>query len=333
MAGINNFKKKNMKKIFAFLILVIAMVSCYDDYVKDFDYNAVYFPYAIDVRTFVVGEGMKIEIGADIGGVIKNTTDRNVDFALDNSLINTAALTAMQAGAPYVVSSVEGLSSISPIPANYYTLSNTSRIVIKAGQHMGSIVMKADSAAFLADANTRKAAYAIALRITGTDADRVLDSLKTTIIGLKYENMLFGIYRHGGISIQKNSSGIVIDTTRYYSSINQLNVKTWTLNTIAPNALSVKGYSGVASTKDELVLTLNGTDIAVSRATGSAFDYQPDGGSTFNRSKLLQDRKIYLKYKYVNLAGNTVFAADTLYFRNRIRDGVNEWQDANPANY
>ncbi len=42
------------------------MVSCYDDYIKDFDYTTVYFPYQIDVRTFVVGEGMKIEIGADL---------------------------------------------------------------------------------------------------------------------------------------------------------------------------------------------------------------------------------------------------------------------------
>ena len=69
-----------MKKIFAFLILSIALVSCYEDYIKDFDYNAVYFPYQIDVRTVVVGEGMKIEIGVALGGVMENTKDRNVRF-------------------------------------------------------------------------------------------------------------------------------------------------------------------------------------------------------------------------------------------------------------
>ena len=57
-----------MKKIFVFLIVSIAMVSCYDDYIKDYSYNTVCFPYQIDVRTFVVGEGMKIEIGAALGG-------------------------------------------------------------------------------------------------------------------------------------------------------------------------------------------------------------------------------------------------------------------------
>jgi hypothetical protein len=48
---------------------------------------------------------------------------------------------------------------------------------------------------------------------------------------------------------------------------------------------------------------------------------------------LLQNRKILLNYKYVNAAGNTCYAKDTLTFRNRVRDGVNEWQDENPANY
>ena len=82
-----------------------------------------------------------------------------------------------------------------------------------------------------------------------------------------------------------------------------------------------------------MVLTLNGNDIAVSSATGSTFTYQPDRASNFNRPKLLQDRKIFLSYKYVNATGNTCYATDTLTFRNRIRDGVNEWQDEDPSHY
>jgi hypothetical protein len=52
-----------MKKLFAFLILSIALVSCYEDYVKDFTFDAVYFPNKIDVRTVVVGEGLKVKVG------------------------------------------------------------------------------------------------------------------------------------------------------------------------------------------------------------------------------------------------------------------------------
>jgi hypothetical protein len=59
--------KNNMKKILALLILSVALVSCYEDYVKDFNYSSIYFPYQVNVRSLIVGEGMKIEIGADLG--------------------------------------------------------------------------------------------------------------------------------------------------------------------------------------------------------------------------------------------------------------------------
>ncbi|MCE5348206.1 MAG: DUF1735 domain-containing protein [Bacteroidales bacterium] len=322
-----------MKKILAFLILSVVMVSCYDDYIKDYDYDAIYFPYQIDVRTFVVGEGMNIEIGAALGGVMENTEDRIVDFVLDNSLITPERLTAMKTGATYIKESVAAVTTLLPLPANYYTLSNSNSMLIKAGQHMGSVVLKADSSAFLSDVATINATYAIPLYITRADADSIIERKRFAVIGLKYENMLFGNYYHGGVTIEKDASGTAIDTVLYYTTIPQVQAKTWALKTIAPNALVVKGYSSNSSAKDEMVLTLNGNDISVSSATGSTFTYLPEGASTFNRAKLLQDRKIYLSYKYVNAAGNTCYAQDTLTFRNRIRDGVNEWQDENPSHY
>ena len=322
-----------MKKILAFLTLSVAMVSCYDDYIEDYDFNAVYFPYQIDVRTIVVGEGMNIEIGATLGGVLENTKDRNVDFIIDNALITPARLLAMKAGATYIKNSVLSVTTLSPLPTTYYTLSNSNRIVIKAGQYMGSVVMRADSAAFLADAATINASYAIPLYITSADADSILEPKRFAVIGLKYENMLFGNYYHGGVTLEKNASGTVVTTIPYYTTIPQVQAKTWALITVAPDALAIKGYSAIASAKNELVLTLNGNNIAVSSATGSTFAYQSDGASTFNRPKLLQDRKIFLSYKYLNAAGNTCYATDTLTFRNRIRDGVNEWQDENPSHY
>jgi hypothetical protein len=85
-----------MKKILTFIILSIAMVSCYDSYIYDFTYTSVYFFYQKDVRTFVVGEGMKIQVGADLGGVRENTMDRTVSFVLDNALITPALLNSMK---------------------------------------------------------------------------------------------------------------------------------------------------------------------------------------------------------------------------------------------
>ena len=65
-----------MKKILALILLSIAAVSCYDNYIYDFTYTGIYFPYQMDVRTFVVGEGMKFEVGAALGGVRKNEINR-----------------------------------------------------------------------------------------------------------------------------------------------------------------------------------------------------------------------------------------------------------------
>ncbi len=322
-----------MKKILIVLLLAAAMGSCYNDYVTDFDYDGIYFPYQTDVRTFVVGEGMKIEVGAALGGVRENTRDRVVTFAIDNSLVNAAALTAMKNGAQYIKDAVAPVTTLLPIPANYYTLSDNSKMVIKTGQHMGSVVMKIDSAKFCADPNALFANYAIPFNMLTADADTILSTKRTAVIGLHYENMLFGNYWHGGVTTVKDATGATISTIVYYTAINQPENKTWKLTTVAPNALVSNGISDNTTAKQEMLLTLDGANIIVSTMTGSTFPVQPNGASTYNRAKLLQNRKILLNYKYVNAAGNTCFAQDTLTFRNRVRDGVNEWQDENPANY
>ncbi len=322
-----------MKRIFISLLVSIALVSCYKDYINDNTFDAVYFPNTLDVRTVVVGEGMKVKIGAELGGVRENTIDRNVSFILDNSMVTPALLTLMKANSnTYIKTPMASVTSLLPLPANYYTLSNTGTIVIKAGQHSGTITLKVDSAAFLADAATLYPQYVIPFYITKADADSIIEPMRTAKVGIKYENMLFGNYLHGGVTTV-DSAGTIVKPIVYYTSINQGDTKIWNLTTLAPNALSSNGYSNTTSTtKKELVLTLNGTDIAISTAAGSSNTYLADGASIFNRAKLLQNRKIFLKYKYV-VGVKTFHCQDTLTFRNRIRDGVNEWQDENPLNY
>ena len=55
--------------------------------------------------------------------------------------------------------------------------------------------------------------------------------------------------------------------------------------------------------------------------------------SHHNGAKLIQDREIYLNYMFSNGDGTTTVVTDTLKFRNRMRDGINEWQDENTQNY
>jgi hypothetical protein len=324
-----------MKKIIAFIILSIALVSCYDSYINDYLYTAIYFPYQVDVRTFVVGEGMKFDVGACLSGVRANTMDRNVSFTLDNSLITPALLAKMKAASqPYIKNPATPVVTLLPLPSNYYTITDASTMVIKKGWYEGGVTIRPDSTTFLNDSvNTINATYILPFSITAADADTILPLKHTNTVGVKFENMLFGNYWHGGAAVVNRPAKT--DTTIVYRwAVNDGATKIWTLTTIGPNTLVSNGYYSQQTTKNELKLVLKGNKVYVSSSTGSSFTYLPDGECTFNRPKLLQDRKIFLKYTYVN-AGNTYtyHCTDTLTFRNRLRDGVNEWQDENPSHY
>lgn len=320
-----------MKKITTVLLLLsVLMTSCYKDYIEDFDYTAIYFMYQTNVRTFVVGEGMKIEVGAALSGVRENSSDRIVNFDMDTKLINASILAAMKAGAGYIKEAVGSVDTLKVMPASYFTISDNSQMVIKKGNHSGSVVIKADSARFLNDITTIKPVYAIPFYIASADADSIPKGKRYTVIALKYENMLFGNYWHGGVTTVKDSTGKVVKTVKYFTTIPSPESKVMTLKTVAPNALVTNKISDQSGA---MKITLNGGNITVSKADGSGVNVISDGASIFNQAKLLQDRKIVLKYKFANTDGTTSFAQDTLTFRNRIRDGVNEWQDENPSHY
>lgn len=324
-----------MKKIFALLILLMSITSCYEDYLTDFDYNGVYFTYQINVRTLVVGEGMKAKIGVVMGGIRENDRDRIVEFQLDNSLISAQTLKAMKSSTySHIKNAVAPVTELKALPSNYYYLSDNTRFIIEKGRNTGIITLKADSAAFLADASTIIPTYVLPFRIINAEADTVIASKNYSVIGLKYENMLFGNYWHGGVTTEKDGSGNVINEIKYFTVIPSPDSKAWALTTVGPSSLVTNGVSDISSSsKKEFMITLNGGNITISSMSGATFEVLPDGTSTYNQAKLLQNRKIYLSYKYQNTAGNWCYAKDTLTFRNRIRDGVNEWQDENPSHY
>lgn len=324
-----------MKKILALIVLSVAMVSCYEDYIKDYTYTGVYFPYQVDVRTFVVGEGMKIDVGAGLGGVRHNDRDRNVSFELDNSLITPALLAKMKgATQSYIANSTAAVASLLPLPSNYYTISNSNTMVIKAGQHMGAVTITPDSTLFLKDSvKTINATYMLPFRITAADADSIVYNKKTNTLAVMFENMLFGNYWHGGVALV-NRPGKADTTYTYYTEIPTAEPKIWILKTLGPATLACNGYLDQTSPSGtEMKLVLKGNKVYVSSIAGATNVVSSDGESAFNRSKLLQQRKVFLKYKYTAANGNTYHCTDTLTFRNRIRDGINEWQDENPSHY
>jgi hypothetical protein len=317
--------------IIVFFFVMILLSSCYEDYITDYDNDAVYFTYQTDVRSFVVGEGMSIKVGVALGGVRDNKRDRTVTYTIDNGLLTEDVLAAMKNGVDYVKQSVANVTALSSLPSGYYSLSDNNKMIIKAGNHSGTVTIKADSLSFLTDAATLSAGYALALRITNAAADTVPESKNYTVIGLKYENMLFGNYWHGGQIVVTDAEGKQIKTENYFTTIPQPESMVLGLKTSGPHTL-VTNKIGNGSGSFMLTLNPDGS-ISVDKAPGSSVEVSSDGECRFNKAKLLQDRKLFLKYKYRNTDGTVSHATDTLTFRNRIRDGVNEWQDENPSNY
>ena len=347
-----------MKRIFAALLATALLTGCYEKYVKDYDYSGVYIAYQYDLRTFVVGEGLKFQIGSVLAGVLSNDRDRSVYYMLDDELVTgnlapyngldelgqpsepftafevmSGASTSGNVSQSYVTEAVKssGIRELTPLPREYFRVSQEEKMTVPRGRHTGTITVRADSAAFLADAQAgSKPYYAFGFRITSADADTILLSKSFEVIAVRYENMLFGNYYHGGTTSVVDATGTVLSSEVYPTTVpsDEGTHGVYTLTTVAPDALTTN-FRGTQ--EGSLRLTLDGANVTVASTDAS----QPveDLGSSFNRARLLQNRKIFLHYRYANGDNTYTVVKDTLTFRNRIRDGVNEWQDENPKNY
>ena len=147
------------------------------------------------------------------------------------------------------------------------------------------------------------------------------------------KNRYFGNWYHGGRAVTVNdASGEVLSTLEYPTPFPQSEDELYVLSTVGANTLETNRVSK-GQISGILSLTFDGDDIEVLEAYGR-LKIKPYGeGSHALRARLLQERKIFLNYQIDNEDGTHTIVTDTLSFRNRVRDGVNEWQDENPEHY
>lgn len=339
---------KNNRVLLSLVLTSLLTVSCYEKYVLDYDYSGVYVAYQYDLRSFVVGEGMSFRMGVVLGGVINNNSNRDVFIQCDNSLVNgnlskywpgASPFTATDAilgkvsygtvSQSYVKTAVEkaGITSLTPLPESSYSLSSESMITIAKGNHTGTIEVKADSTALLSLPDIgSKPFYALGLRIRSADADTVLFSKSYQVVALRIENMMFGNWYRGGYSEISSSEGVKTNYYRTQIPCDENSDKLYKLTTYDASSV-VSNYLG--SDPGSLRIQCLGDDLKLLSSSTEITDL----GSSYNKAKLLQDRKMYLNYRYTRTDGSVVTVHDTLTFRNRVRDGVNEWQDEIPSHY
>lgn len=339
-----------MKRIISILSLAALLCTgCYPEYVKDYAESGIFVAYQYDLRTFVAGEGMKFDFTVGLGGVIENTLDRHVSVKVDRALINTDlsifspegqsvapfnAYSGMMGKAPigylsnpYVTSdiSLAGVTTLSPLPSDYYTVEGLDDMVISKGAHTAAVTIRADEEKILADPAAFKPQYAIGFRIESADADYIPSDRSFSVIAVRCENTYYGNWYHYGKTTFINSSGEPLSEETYARTVPETNTsRIYVLSTRDGSSVSTNRM-GNASGK--LLLTFGeGDSVTVSSADGSV-SVEPYGeGSRTNGASRLQDRKIFLNYKVSNADGSAYAYTDTLEFRNRIRDGINEWR-------
>ena len=64
---------------------------------------------------------------------------RQVRYQIKNDLVTPDALARMKSGQNYIKNSVAGVNELLPMPADYYSLSNSEEMVIRKGSHLSLI--------------------------------------------------------------------------------------------------------------------------------------------------------------------------------------------------
>lgn len=310
-----------MKKALYFAISLLLLTSCYDDYVGDFDKSAVFAAYQYDLRSFVLGEDASFQFQVALGGVMQNDRDRNVSVSLDDALL-TGAVAGMKnknlVSGDYVGNAITdaGITAFKPLPAAFRTIEGMDNLVIKKGSHTAAVTISATDA-FTADPDAYKPAYAIGFKIDSADADEVLENKNFAVIAVKCENRFFGFWSRSGITKTYDWTGS--KTGEISEKLSLADSRQYEFTTIGANSVSC---NKVAGSTGKMTLTFNGSGVTVSSDDGKI-----TGSGSFNGETRLQDRKIFLRYKITKPDGGYDDVRDTLSFRNRIRDGINEWQD------
>lgn len=281
-------------------IIIIALIgffvsSCekYEDYMVDYNYSAVYFPHASIDRTVIVGEYMDIGVGIFLGGRIENNSEEWATYEIDPEILS---------GTDYI-----------PLPEAYYSFDNSGKITIPEGKFQGFANITVNQDVFCADSLALTSNYALGFRLLDTSVDSILTDKEITIITFKYINTYDGNYFHKGRAIGY-VDGNPVDTMQYPAD------DYWNLTTFSSNGVTAPEMGNISG--DDYLM-----DLVINPDNSVNIQKNPEAGTDVQNQSGQYDpgiRTFYLEYSFMH-EGKSYNAKDTLIFRNRIVDGVNQW--------
>lgn len=338
-----------MKNILIYVILVLGIIACKDQDIKfdDFDYQTVYFPFQLPLRTLSIGEDRidntldkkyQFDIGVSIGGMYAtNHKNWTVGYMIDNSLTD---------GVYNIINN--DTNKVISLPASYYTLEPKSSVTIPKGLFNGRIRIQLTEA-FFDDSLALTGEYVIPLVITETSADSILTGLSAisgnpdrriasdwesgkspkdwVLFGIKYINGYHGSYLQRGRDIIY-SGGNPIDTVVYRDiHVERDNVvalksagKTTAITNFIGQNISDKGQYAMnlrflnmwGTPGGEIVISPTSKSVHAVTGNGLFFDKEKSDESIIG----LPMQSMHLNYTYKD-GEKTHVVTDTLIFRDR----------------
>jgi hypothetical protein len=297
------------KRIRSLLLCLLALgfFSCekYEDYIKDYEFSAVYFAAQKPLRTIVAYEDdMSFKVGVALAGKRANLEPEWVTYQIDPSLLAGTGFTLL--------------------PESYYSITNSNtgeanKMVVPKGMFIGDVTVTLNREAFTSDPLATQNTYALPLRLLETSADSILSgkfddngnelmaAKNYTVLVVKYISPLHGTYYHKGLQQELNAAGAVVNETVFRNKDLSKN-QTWDLSTLALQEVQTSGAGTFAPQGLKLTRNQDNT-VAIEKATGSAITLL-EGAGNYQPEK----REFYLNYKFTN-QGKTYSVADTLILR------------------
>lgn len=243
-------------------VLFLGLQGCYDDYVKDFDYSAVYFGAQRPLRTLVtrIDENeLLFKIGVGLGGVRENRKGYEVQYMLDPGLLTT----------------IEGADKLTLLPENVYTIENNNDFTfhIPAGEVIGDHQVKINKDAFIALQGSLDVTWALPFRLLSTTADSILENKDWTIIALKYIDEHSGNYYCRGWQARWDGTSIVEGTTIDYFQNDWSRNNVRALKTLSPTEFDMAGMGNIndaITASDHLLIKLADGEVTLEQASGTA---------------------------------------------------------------
>lgn len=256
---------KNILRISFFAAVQFLMVSCYEDYLKDYDYTATYFASQKPLRTVIADRDMTIKAGAAIGGRREVDMDDWVRFEVDPELLEGTSLTLL--------------------PENCYSFSEPGMMRVTRNTIALAEVEISFTEEFYSLPEATGTYYALPLRLVDSSLDSILFDKSTSVIAIKYISTYHGTYYVQGTLNTLDASGNVTESVSYDNSDLSQNI-TRSVSTVSRNVVCRQGVANFPTddAADKVQMQMNQEDKTVTVTSAEGGIAITDGSGTFDDS-------------------------------------------------